>query len=67
MLGADILQIVFLISKDFVKLVAIASVIAFSVAWISMNSWLQGFAYQINIAWWVFLAAGLALATAGIA
>ena len=59
-LGAEVMQIVMLISKDFVKLVTIASLIAFPVAWLSMNSWLQGFAYRVNIGWWVFLAAGLA-------
>ena len=58
-LGAEVIQIVMLISKDFIKLVAVASVIAFPVAWLSMNSWLQSFAYRININWWVFLAAGL--------
>jgi putative ABC transport system permease protein len=59
-LGAEVMQIVMLISRDFVKLVAIASLIAFPVAWLSMNSWLQSFAYRIDINWWVFLAAGLA-------
>jgi putative ABC transport system permease protein len=59
-LGAEVMQIVLLISTDFVKLVAIASLIAFPVAWISMNSWLQSFAYRVNIEWWVFLGAGLA-------
>ncbi|HXB43915.1 MAG TPA: ABC transporter permease [Puia sp.] len=59
-LGAEIMQIAMLISKDFVKLVAIASLIAFPVAWLSMNSWLQSFAYRISINWWVFLAAGVA-------
>jgi putative ABC transport system permease protein len=59
-LGAEVMQIVLLIAKDFIKLVAIASLIAFPVAWLSMNSWLQGFAYRVNIDWWVFLATGLA-------
>jgi putative ABC transport system permease protein len=59
-LGAEILQIVMLISKDFVKLVVVASAIAFPIAWMSMNSWLQSFAYRVNISWWVFIAAGLA-------
>jgi len=59
-LGAEVGQIVLLISKDFIKLVAIGALIAFPVAWVSMNSWLRGFAYRINIGWWVFLAAGLA-------
>ena len=58
-LGAEVMQIVMLISKDFIRLVAIASLIAFPVAWLSMNSWLQSFAYRININWWVFLAAGV--------
>jgi putative ABC transport system permease protein len=58
-LGAEVLQIVMLIAKDFIKLVVLASVIAFPVAWISMNSWLQSFAYRVNISWWVFLVAGL--------
>lgn len=58
-LGAEVIQIVVLITKDFIKLVAIAAVIAFPLAWLSMNSWLQRFAFRINISWWVFLAAGL--------
>jgi putative ABC transport system permease protein len=59
-LGAEVLQIVMLISKDFIRLVTIASLIAFPVAWLSMNGWLRSFAYRIDINWWVFLAAGLA-------
>jgi putative ABC transport system permease protein len=59
-LGAQVLQIVVLISKDFIKLVVIASLIAFPVAWIFMNSWLQGFAYRVNISWRVFIIAGVA-------
>jgi putative ABC transport system permease protein len=59
-LGAEVTQIVFLVSKDFVRLVAIGALIAFPVAWLSMNKWLQTFAYRINIEWWVFLAAGFA-------
>lgn len=61
-LGADISTIVMLLSKDFLKLVAVAAVIAFPVAWYAMNSWLQGFAYRNGIAWWIFLAAGIAAA-----
>ncbi len=58
-LGASVSEIVTMISKDFVKLVLIAFVIAFPVAWLMMNKWLQGFAYRINISWWVFALAGL--------
>ena len=58
-LGASVGEIVTMISKDFVKLVLIAFVIAFPVAWWMMNKWLQSFAYRINISWWVFALAGL--------
>ncbi len=58
-LGASVGEIVAMISKDFVKLVLIAFVIAFPVAWLMMNKWLQSFAYRINISWWVFALAGL--------
>jgi len=43
-----------LISKDFLKLVIIATVIATPLAYWSMNKWLRGFAYRINISWWMF-------------
>ena len=58
-LGADVLQIVMLIAGDFVKLVVIAALIAFPIAWLSMNSWLRSFAYRVNIGWWVFLIVGI--------
>jgi putative ABC transport system permease protein len=48
-----------MLSKEFVKLVLIASLIAFPVAWWAMNKWLQGFAYRINISWWIFILAGV--------
>jgi putative ABC transport system permease protein len=57
-LGASVGEIVAMISKDFIKLVLIAFVIAFPVAWLMMNKWLQSFAYRINISWWVFALAG---------
>jgi len=59
-LGASVGSIVNLISKDFLLLVIIASIIAFPVAWYVMNNWLQDFAYRINIAWWIFIFAGAA-------
>jgi putative ABC transport system permease protein len=69
-LGAEVIQIVLLISKDFVLLVALASLIAFPIAWVAMKRWLEGFAYRIVIDWRVFLLAGaaavaIALATIG--
>lgn len=48
-LGASIFQIVTLLAKDFIKLVLLASGIAFPVAWLSMNNWLRNFAYRIDI------------------
>jgi putative ABC transport system permease protein len=59
-LGASVTQVTEMLSKEFLKLVLIASLIAFPVAWWAMNQWLQGFAYRIHISWWVFVIAGLA-------
>jgi putative ABC transport system permease protein len=56
-LGASVGQVTQMLSKEFLKLVLIASLIAFPVAWWAMNKWLQTFAYRINISWWVFAAA----------
>jgi ABC-type antimicrobial peptide transport system permease subunit len=66
-LGASVSNIVVLISKDFMWLVIIAFVIAAPLGWWSMQKWLEGFAYRIDIQWWVFvLAAVLAFAIAFI-
>ena len=62
-LGASVGGIVAMLSKDFAKLVLIASLIAFPIAWWAMNKWLQSFAYRINISWWVFVVAGLTAIT----
>jgi putative ABC transport system permease protein len=62
-LGATVSSIVTLLSKDFLKLVFIAFVIATPVSWYLMNRWLQDFAYKINISVWIFIiAAVLAIA-----
>lgn len=53
-LGADVTGIVTLISKDFVVLVIIASLIAFPIAGWAMNRWLQEFAYRTSLSWWIF-------------
>jgi putative ABC transport system permease protein len=58
-LGLSIGGIVQLLSKDFLKLVLIAFVIAIPVASYFMNKWLMDFAYRINISWWVFATAGI--------
>ncbi|WP_198174908.1 ABC transporter permease [Spirosoma arboris] len=58
-LGASVASIVTLLSKDFLKLVLIAIVIASPIAWWAMNRWLQDFAYKIDIEWWMFALVGL--------
>lgn len=61
-LGASVSGIVALLSRDFLKLVLIAILIASPLAWYVMNKWLQEFAYRVSISWWVFLiASGIAL------
>ncbi|RIV17231.1 ABC transporter permease [Fibrisoma montanum] len=58
-LGASVTNILVLLSKDFLKLVLIAIILASPVAWYAMNQWLQGFAYKIDIEWWMFVLAGV--------
>jgi putative ABC transport system permease protein len=58
-LGANLLSIIALLSKDFVKLVLIACCFAFPIAWLGANSWLQEYAYHIDVEWWIFALAGL--------
>ncbi|GAB3704447.1 ABC transporter permease [Spirosoma flavus] len=58
-LGASVISIISLLSKDFLKLVFVAIVIASPIAWYLMRSWLQDFQYRIGIEWWVFALAGL--------
>jgi putative ABC transport system permease protein len=58
-LGASIASINGLLSKDFLKLVLLSILVGSPVAWWFMHKWLQGFAYHIRIAWWMFVGAGL--------
>ena len=57
-LGASVQSILMLLSTEFLKLIAIALVLAIPICWFSMHSWLQDFAYRIKIDWWVFAIAG---------
>lgn len=59
-LGATVSGIVALLSKDFVKLVMVAVVVASPIAWWAMTKWLEDFAYRIDIQWWMFGVAGAA-------
>lgn len=58
-LGASVTQVTTLLSKDFVKLILIAIVIASPIAWWAMHKWLEDFVYRTDISGWIFLAAGL--------
>ena len=64
-LGSSVGSIVFLLSKDFIKLVLVGAAVAIPLCWWAMNKWLEGFAYRIKISSWPFIEAGLvALAVA---
>jgi ABC-type antimicrobial peptide transport system permease subunit len=60
-LGASVVGIVSLLSKDFVKLLGIAFLIATPVAWWALHKWLENFAYRTSISWWVFPLSGGAM------
>jgi len=59
-LGASVPNLVLLFSRDFIKLVMIAFVLAVPLAYYAVNQWLQDFAYRIDISWPIFLLAGVA-------
>ena len=64
-LGAGVSEIMIMMSKDILKLVAVASVITFPLGWLVMNNWLQDFAYRVDINWMIFIgAAAIAVLTA---
>ena len=54
-LGATVASVVTMLSKDFIKLVAVSIAVATPLAWLVMQKWLQGFAYRQNIQWWVLV------------
>lgn len=58
-LGASVAGVVAILSRDFVKLVVIAILIAIPVSWFVVDRWIQDFAYRIDIDWWVFVLSGL--------
>lgn len=59
-LGATVQNITSLLSRNFLKLVLIANLIAWPLAWFAIHQWLQDYAYRIDISWWVFAMAGSA-------
>lgn len=58
-LGASVSSVISTLSKDMIKLVCISIFIAAPIAWLAVHKWLQDFAYQITISWWIFLTAGI--------
>lgn len=70
-LGASIASLLYILSRDFLTLIFIALSIATPIGWWAMHSWLQNFAYRVEVEWWVFIMAGgmtilIALSTIGI-
>jgi len=59
-LGASIPDLIGLLSKEFLKLVFVALLVASPIAWWVMNKWLQDFAYRTSMSWWVFALTGVA-------
>jgi putative ABC transport system permease protein len=57
-LGASVLSLFSLLSREMIALIAIALVIASPLAWLTMSNWLKDYAYRIEIGWWMFLIAG---------
>ncbi|MDE0561221.1 ABC transporter permease, partial [Algoriphagus sp. NF] len=58
-LGASVLGVVSLISGDFIKLILISILIAVPISWFVVKEWVNDFAYQIELDWWVFVLAAL--------
>ena len=58
-LGASVISITALIAKDFIKLVAIALIVATPLVYIAANKWLQSYPYRIEMSWWLFASAGI--------
>jgi putative ABC transport system permease protein len=59
-LGASVPGIMRMLSQDFLKLILIAAVLTFPIAWWAMHKWLMDFAYRVTIGWWVFVVAAMA-------
>ena len=57
--GAKVFEVMALLSRDFVKWIAVAFLVAAPVSWYAMNKWLESFAYKTELSWWIFALAGL--------
>jgi ABC-type antimicrobial peptide transport system permease subunit len=57
-IGANVKQVTLLLSKDFLKLILLSMAVTFPISWWALNAWLQGFAYRVNMGWFMYLVAG---------
>ena len=60
-IGASVTNLIFLLSRDFLKLIALAILIAVPISWWGSHKWLENFAYKTTLSWWIFAAGGGAL------
>ncbi len=58
-LGATVNSIVFMLTREFIKWVLLANIVAWPIIYYAMNKWLQNFAYHINMSWWIFVLSGM--------
>lgn len=65
-LGASVMQIIALLSVNFIKLITVAFIIAIPIAWWATHNWLQNFAYHTALSWWIFLLSGIIMITAAL-
>jgi putative ABC transport system permease protein len=65
-LGASVSNIVGMLSKDFLKLIIVAALVAFPIAWWGLHKWLEDFVFRIGIAWWIFILAGVVTALVAV-
>ena len=65
-LGASVSGILMLLSKDFIKLILLASIIASAISYVALNQWLQGFAYRVAMGWEIFFISGSLVTFIGI-
>ena len=65
-IGASVIQIVALLSKDFIRLIGLAILIAMPIAWWGSHQWLENFAYRAELSWWIFVSGGAVLLFAAL-
>jgi putative ABC transport system permease protein len=61
--GANVIEILALINKDFVRWTVIAFIIAVPAAWLAMDRWLEGYAYKTEVKWWIYFLSGIIVLT----